>query len=839
MTVTSLPTDSGELDDSFAVNSFGDRYLYPVNRESFNRLGSSAVFQAYFGERLFAENTLHIVVGTDSGLLLRYIAGRGVPLGSRYLFIELPELLSRLHQEGLTELLGDKACCTPPDCWVKEAAAFKLNEYFYINSVEFWQSLGARDANLAYYTELVWAVDAELARLHWLGVVALGNEGFIQCQLANLADNLHPATLLKNRLRGCTALLLAGGPSLDSILPWALEHREQLVVMAVSRISRRLQQTGLVPDFVFSVDPTELSFDVSKEMLEFGDEVTLIHAYHINPLLLGQWRGPSFFLGDLLPWKSRLNPVSLPHPGPTVTNVALAVGRELGFSRIILGGVDLCFSREGFTHAEGSNERKVGPRFDLTGLQVETNGGWMADTSPDFAQARTNLEHQARLLARQGCQLINPGAASARVDRVLHCPLAEIELTGDPPNLRSVLNSLGIRPADRSDHINGLLQEIRRGIHNVKTIRDLASEALDHNRGIYQSGTSSEAKRSKIQLDRIERRLNTRYRLFARLTKKLGIRDFLKVTRPYEDIEMSATDAQQLGATYYQAYLDGGQRLLKLLEDTEQRLQSRLAEDSEPPNFAELCSQWRTDRQFGRGRVWLKRHPEYQLTPEFRREFEDLEQRYRDVLADTNSKHLQRTKHHSSLTAAQTRARILLRNRRTAELKTLLESLENHPDADQGVLHRHLVAAYEAESEGEYDRALQELQPVIEAGPSPLLEDALTRVFLISIEVQQLDNAGFALQCLAQLSPVYQPQYAEILKLLNRPMDAIDTYNAYILRFPDNLYAHLRLARLYLDMGVDDACRLLVEHILQKWPGNGTARDLQQAMAAASSQPEN
>jgi hypothetical protein len=837
MTSPSTLPDTEPFDDSFAVNGFGDRYLYRINRESFNQLGSAAVFQAYFGERLFAEHTLHVVVGTDSGLLLRHIAGRGVATGSRYLFIEPEPVLERLQAEGLAGLLGEKGLCVAPEQWVTEAMAFKINEYFYINSVEFWQSLGARDANLAQYTELVWAVDAELARLHWLGVTALGNEAFIECQLANLADNLHPATLLKNAFRGRTALLLAGGPSLDEILPWAFEHRDRLVVMAVSRISRRLQQVGLVPDFVFSVDPTELSFDVSKEMLEFGDDVTLIHAYHVTPLLLGQWRGPSFYLGQLLPWKSPLNPVSLPHPGPTVTNTALAVGQALGFSRIVLGGVDLCFSRDGFTHAAGSNERKAGPRFDLTGLQVETNGGWMADTSPDFAQARINLEQQAMLLARLGCELVNPSAASARVDRIRYCPLEELGPMGEPLDLRALLEPIRSRPVDRHGHVDALLREIRRGIHNAKAIRDLAIDGLGHNLGIYRTATGSEARRSKIRLDRVERQLNTRYRLFARLTKRLGIRDFLKVTRPFEDAEMDASDAQQLGAIYYEAYRDGAGRLLKLLEATEQRLLSRLAEDADSPDFPALFAQWRKDRQFGRGRVWRRRHPEYPLKEETRREFDDLDQAYREVLDATGSKHLERAKRHSSLAAAQTRARILLRNRQIAELRALGENLENHPEAERGLLHRHLVAACLAEAEGDYDRALQQLQPIIEAGPSPLLEDALMRVFLISLEVRHPGNAGFALQCLSQLSPVYQPKYAEILKLLNRPLEAVDAYNAYLLRFPQDLYAHLKAARLYLDMGAEDACALLVGHILQKWPDNATAREFQRLAAAPDKPP--
>jgi len=825
MTTPALLAAASPPVESFTVNAFGDRYLYRVNRESFNKLGAAAVFQAYFGDRLFAENTLHIVIGTDSGLLLQHVADRGGASGSRYLFVELPEVLDQLGADDRAGL-GDKGLCVAPEQWIAQARSFKINEYFYINSVALWQSLAARDANLPDYAELVWEIDAELAHLQWLAQAELGNETFTDCQLANLAENLEPATRLKGVFRGRTALLLAGGPSLDAILPWTFEHRERIVVMAVSRVSRRLQQVGLIPDLVFSVDPTELSFDVSKEMLEFGDEVALIHAFHMTPLLLGQWRGPSFYLGDLLPWKSPRNPASLPNSGPTVTNTALSVGQALGFHRIILAGVDLCFSRSGHTHAEGSNERQAGPRFDLTGLQVETYGGWLADTSPDFAHARFNLEIQARQLAQLGCELINPSPDSARVAQVRHCPLADIDLPEEPIDARTILHRHPSTATARRQHVSSLLREIRRGIHSARAIRALAVEALDHNLGIYRSATGDRSRRSKILLDRVERRLNTRHRLFAKLTKRLGIRDFLKVTRPFDDEEMDSDSAQRLGTVYYEAYRDGSERLLKLLESAEQRLCSRLEEEAERPDLAGLCGQWQRDRQFGRARLWLERHPGQAPAARELGDLGALHQAYREVLLATDSKHLRRARQHSSLAAAQQRARILLRNRQGDKLRDLLESLADHPDSGRGPLTRHLVSAYLAEAEGDHDRALQELHPIIEAGPSPLLEDALMRVFLVSVEVEQPDNAAFALQCLAQLSPLYQPQHAEMLRLLGRPLDAADAYSAFLQRFPDDAYVHLRLARLYLDIGAVDSCRLLLTHILEKWPGNTTAAEL-------------
>jgi hypothetical protein len=825
--------------DSFSQNSFGDRYLYRVNREAFNKLGANAVFEAFFGKPLLAENTLHIIVGTDSGLLLRHLASGELASGTRYLFIELPEVLAVLQTEGLLDLLGDRAACVTVENWLEQARDFKINEYFYINNVEFWQSIAAREANVPEYTEVVWAIDAELNRLRWLGQTELGNETFSQCQMANLADNLIPATVLKNAFLDKTAILLAGGPSLDAAIPWIQEHRQQIVVLAVSRIARRLQQVGLKPDMVFSVDPTELSFDVSKEMLEFDDQVALIHSYHITPLLLGQWRGPTFYLGELLPWKSALNQVSLRAPGPTVTNTALSVAHALGFSRIILAGLDLCFNKDGHTHAQGSNERLAGPRFDLTGLQVKTNGGWMADTSPDFEQALKTLEAQAKMITGSGhCQLLNPSPDSAFIPHVAHLPLDQICLPEQNLEVGTILRTHGSSQNSntRIHHIDKVLREIRKGIHNVRGIKELAIEALMHNEGIYvvDAVNPRASGRSKIKLDKVERQFNTRYRLFARLTKRLGIRDFIKVTRPFDDVELDAGNAKLLGAVYYEAYRDGAERLLNMLQNAEQKLLARMEEDRPEPDFGLLFARWRKDRQPGRGRVWRSRHPDMVMTAQTLAEFENLDGEYREVLTSTSSKHLQRAKQHASLAFAQKRARILLKNRQTQDLETLLANLAQHPEAEKAQQLQHLVNGYIAELQARFDDAISSFLQIIDAEPSPLLEDALVRVFLISVELQNLDNAGFALECLSQISPTYLPQYAEVLKLQQRPLDAIDVYNRYIQKFPEDVFVQLRLARLFFDLNILEPCQLLLSYIIERWPENLTARELQSQLTCNS-----
>jgi hypothetical protein len=86
--------------NTLTTNIFGERFLYHINRDSFSKISASAIFDAEFKAKIFDEDSLYIIIGTDSGLLPQYIQNQGIPIGTRYLFIEIPEVLQQLQQQG-------------------------------------------------------------------------------------------------------------------------------------------------------------------------------------------------------------------------------------------------------------------------------------------------------------------------------------------------------------------------------------------------------------------------------------------------------------------------------------------------------------------------------------------------------------------------------------------------------------------------------------------------------------------------------------------------------------------------------------------------------------------
>lgn len=832
-----IPTsDIGPL----KTNVFGERYFYNLNRDSFEKISSQALFDAKFGKTLLQPNALNIIIGTDSGLLPLYLQQKGLPNGTRYIFIEPAPILEQLNNHQLLEDLDPAIACVAFDEWEEAAKLFKIQDYFYITAVQSFNSLCAEDDNCNVYAELSWHITEMLAQGHWHYNLSLGSEAFFTRQLANLADNILPANLLTNAFQGKTMVLLAGGPSLDEALPWVQTHRQQLIIFAVSRISRQLKNINLEPDFIFSVDPTELSFDISKEMLNFSNSPVFVYSYHTVSTLVSQWQGTGLYLGNRVPWKSTLNHPNFDGVGPTVTNTALSVAHKFGFKRIILAGVDLCFTRDGFTHANGSDEHIAGPRFNLTSLQTETNGGFMAPTSCDLVTAINTLAIQAKAITETGCQIINPSANAAKVDNVNYIPLAEIMLDDNPIDVASIIAGQIAAPSHHPYNDPDSIRELKRAQFQINAILQLAKDALSINKDMYSDQGTIDNYKDKRKLDKIEKKLNRDYRQYSKLVKRFGIRSFIKITKPFTDEDWSAEEAKEMGNAYYEAYRDGATALLKLISDAMERSQSRLEETVDEPNFDRLISQWRKDRSFGRVRLWRQKHPHAKIPDNIQTELNELENQFANILTNKNTLHMARAKSYASFSMLKKRAGLLFKHQKTQELTDLLSSVYKHEDQVAATPYIHLLNGYLAELQNDIEAAMTAYQNIIDTENSPLLEEALVRIAAISISTSDIDNAHayLSLQCLSQINPVYLPFYAEIVRLRGDTFEAIDAYNNYITRFPEDTLAQMKLATLYMENKIYDAAELMLNYILTKTPDSKAAIDLKKQLTYIAQQPQ-
>ncbi len=818
-------------------NIFNERYLYHINRDSFNKISAKALFEDEFHEKLFNEDSLYIIIGTDSGLLPQYIQEHGVPLGTRYLFVELESVLEQIIQYHLLDDdLTDEIILTSYSQWQEQAELLKLKNYSYLRHVSLFKSIGAQQANIADYTELNWKITEELQTLHFRNTTSLGCQTFIIQQINNIADNVLPAQLLKDVYQDKTAIVLGGGPSLSKILPWIRENQADLLIFSVSRLSKLLLENHIEPDFIISVDPQIENIQVSKEMFQFKKAIFL-HSYHIDSSLANQWPGIKLYFGNRFPWKTKLNSNNVQAVGSTVSNTALEAAFAFGCDRILLAGVDLCFSKEGITHTSGTDESKIGPDYNNTSaLELETYNGDKRTSDPDFNLALLSLENQAERISKAHKKVINLSKDAAKAKHIQYIPPEKIQLaTQKEPALSIALTHIpALTPALKEKYYQDSLRELKKAIHQIQLIEKLAKKALKINDEMYNSQGIIENYKDKRTLDKIEKRLNSEHRLYSKLVKNFGVLSFIRITSPHDTSESwDAKKAKEIGKIYYESYQTGAQQLLLLLNAAVQRITIRQEESKEnPTTISLLIEQWKKDKSYHRAAIWQQNHPDFNMPEDIKHEFDDLEKSFQEILNSSNTSFKQNLEKRSSLDLLKTKALILFRHHKKEELQNSQSGLALHYAKEtEKEPYRLLISAYIAELDNQPELALDYYNAILNIDQSPLLEEALQQIVSLTIAQNKHSETLLALKCLSQLSPVYLPHYAESSKLTGDILAAIDSYTAYIEFFPDDTVTKLKLAHLYIDIKVYEAAELMLDLIIANAPNMETAIQLKAQIA--------
>lgn len=814
---------------AIASNSFGEHYLFAINRNLFQGTDASTVFRSYYGEYLFEEDAFYIIVGTDSGLLYQYIKSQGVPKGSRYLFLETPEVLALL--EDMDDPNGDIVVSTGED-WLAQADEMKIQKYAYMGRLGLRRSLGVVHGHYSgyppFWREIKAVFDGYLKNV----LVLLNVRPFINCQIVNLAENQIPATCLIDSFKGKTAALLAGGPSLDELLPWVRQNRENLLVIAVSRISHSLLEANIQPDIVASVDPLEFNLNVCIDMLEFQKGTLLVNNYHLSPNLLASWGGPKVFTGLRYPWETPLQPECLGEAvGTTVTNTALDIAVKAGVSQIILGGADFCFDQKGYTHAIGTAEHKMGSMPRLCDQQVKTNDGKMADSVNAYVDSGKTIDLQAQVAAKQGCRVINPAPGAMRLQNVEHLSLDEIHIEPlDKPARETLINVVPLTDKNTRNKIyNEELGEVDRVMKELKTIKKLARKGMSYNSQVRsKKGVSGEAHNQKIdsvnanKVNRIEEQLSKNYTATVELIKVYNLIRLTSILR----LELGELDDDiQNNKIYFKALIDTSNDLLELLRSARARILSRLEEEKPQPNIQRMLDQWRKDKQPGRAILWGQQHETQvnQLSSEQQQVLRTYQDSFDGTVEKLGKDYIEAIEKDTDLDGTAGRAREYFLCQDENGLLRTLASLETHKDQKQAKQFIPLLQGYYAELNNKRAAAIDAYQKIIEG---PVYLDALMRLFAIYSTTENWNSALETLKSLSEVSTTYSSMYADLLYSNGDIDTAVETYTEYLLNNPDDLVAMMKLGKIFQQCKSSEGVEWTMSYILGKDPNNHTAQKI-------------
>ncbi len=163
---------------------------------------------------------------------------------------------------------------------------------------------------------------------------------------------------LRSRIEGRKVVVVAAGPSVSKHYEELKSLPEDVVIIAVSTIYRKLLSEGIRPDYVVHIDPQIKTFGHLKDIREDIPLLVLSTAFEGCARL---YPGKSYIIyqeGYYLAEQEALKGYKLYETGGSVSCVALEVACKLGAGEVILIGLDLAYT-DGLAHAKGVSKQKT------------------------------------------------------------------------------------------------------------------------------------------------------------------------------------------------------------------------------------------------------------------------------------------------------------------------------------------------------------------------------------------------------------------------------------------------------------------------------------------------
>ena len=804
----------------FSENQWGERYIDSLNRQTFTSAPSVQYFDSHLAIDFDKTNICYIVVGSDSGLLIKYFESRMKASGTRAVFIEPDDIYQTLLSECDDFLTEDgRLLSTSEDKdtgsnirlhsnsrWRNEVLDGGDVSWFHGGELEVVESLCCLKDYTQSYLPLFKDVRSELDKRLFEVRNELGNKTFTRTQIINAADNVLP--LLRNPEFGKdqTAVILGGGPSLDTHLDWIVENQESLFVIAISRICSKLQAINFKPDMVVSIDPYHYSYDASKHGV-LWDDVPLIYGYHVAPQLLQEWQGPKFYLGTRLPWTSTQSDIAkntIPAAGPTISHTATVVASQLGFTQILLTGVDLCYSSV-TTHAKGSPEAAFQTLPSLYDAQVETYAGAMAGTQYVLQHSIKSLEQIGAAVNEFTTVLFNLNEHAAKIPCIPHINISEVVLSNKKADFTG--HSKAFSEFDSSKDLKELASNVsdaRTHYHFIKRSCQNAQRIIDR---MYSSSGKSNPAHFSEKLDKIDRQIEKRAADYLYSIKYYQSDLLISLKKPSGFDEMENAAMEEWIRAYYKILADGADVYLTMIKDLEFRLQLRRAEFERTKSVEVLIDIWETDATPGRV-LQFSDEAISQLTIDEQNLVAASKSAFLESIHNSDTVLSRKLKSYNLDIDNCMRSLTYLYNiSNKADLTLLSDNLINS-DWPGNILRAFAIGLIE-DIDKRHENAISHYQFVIDTCSERLdqqteslesmqriIEESLVRMTQAYLNLKQHDSACTTLGTLCEILPQYVMAYAKLLNLCGNIDAALEILNIYIEHYP----THWQAAQLMADI---------------------------------------
>jgi hypothetical protein len=349
----------------------------------------------------------------------------------------------------------------------------------------------------------------------------------------NLARNVRLLCLapgigsVENLFRGLPALVCAGGPSLDDVLPLLPALRKRMLVVAVDTTLAAILREGVDPDVTVICDPQYWNTRHIDAVKKTGTAVVSESSTH--PRIFRRLGERAFFGSSVFPLGRALEALvgekGKLGAGGSVATTAWDCARFLGCAPVFMAGLDLGFPG-GRTHFRGAHfeetfsamssrlrpleHRAFAYLRDAAPFPVRANDGGLVLTDHRMAVYKFWFETQMSLHPELASFNLSPGGAriegmgTALIDDALALPAVREKIDGRMQAMRSHLEY----PPDA----DARLQKMRSGLAGlIGELEEAADVARDGVRAARQLKTRIARREPAAalikKLDAVDRRI--------------------------------------------------------------------------------------------------------------------------------------------------------------------------------------------------------------------------------------------------------------------------------------------------------------------------------------------
>lgn len=263
---------------------------------------------------------------------------------------------------------------------------------------------------------------------NWL-INSINNISYIQNNNVNLLSSL------ENKFQGQTALIAGAGPSLNDNIDKIAKNRDKFVIFAVNKVVKYLLQNGITPDFVVCLDAKNMNktlgglgeqFNRANCIIDIRTD-SAITQMDFNHIFVN-FAETDFFIKKIF---KNNNFLKFYESGGSASTLALTAAVKMGFSKIVLSGIDLAF-KDNVIYSDGQTMNRISQEQILVDntkkniIQVKSVTGSNVYTREDY---QAFIHHFSVLIKELGHkEIYNTSSFGAYIEGTKNATFDELPL---------------------------------------------------------------------------------------------------------------------------------------------------------------------------------------------------------------------------------------------------------------------------------------------------------------------------------------------------------------------------------------------------------------------------